>query len=141
MHEDCRYCSPINVKACFKEDMYDRIHIRQLVRRMVNAQSPTYVRKIHTQSYRRKIHTLQFAFRKKCDKKLLVHSPAGRITRSSKKLLYKLRKPNTEKYKGCLSYYGFKMWNQLPAQLQRTDDPNLFKYKIKTVFTSKQTQP
>ena len=42
---------------------------------------------------RRKIHTLQFAFRKKYDKKLIVHSPAGRITRSSKKLLYKLRKP------------------------------------------------
>ena len=48
---------------------------------------------------RRKLHTLQFIFRKKSDKKLLVRSSLGRKTRSSKKLMFKLRKPNTEKYK------------------------------------------
>ena len=53
---------------------------------------------------RRKIHTLHFVFRKKEQTQLLVKSPIGRITRSSKKTKFKLRKPVTEKYKACLSY-------------------------------------
>ena len=87
---------------------------------------------------RRKLHTLQFLYRKRLDKKLLVRRAYNkRITRSSKKLLFKLKKPNTEKFKDSLFYTGYKIWNQLPVSIQLSDDPNVFKYKIKTLFIPK----
>ena len=57
---------------------------------------------------RRKIHTLQFIFRKKSNINLLVCNPSGRVTRSSNRIKFKLRKPVTEKYKACLSYMASK---------------------------------
>ena len=72
--------------------------------------------------------------RKNQIKKLLIQSPQGRQTRSSKKVMFKLRKPNTEKYKNSLSYSGFKLWNQLPEGVQRLDDLSAFKYRIKALI-------
>ena len=86
---------------------------------------------------RRKIHTLQFVFKRKNQLHLLVRFPVGRITRSSKKIKFKLRKPVTEKYKASLSYKGFKLWNQLPASIQTIEDIKCFKHKIKTLPTIK----
>ena len=84
---------------------------------------------------RRKLHLLQFVFRKKHDKKLLARRAAGRVTRSSGKILFNLKKPRTEKYKTCVSYYGFKLWNQLPASIQGIELPQVFKRKIHSLHS------
>ena len=84
---------------------------------------------------RRKVHTLQFLFRKKADRKLFARIPRrGTVTRSAKKINFKIRKPNTEKYKNCVAYYGRKLWNQLPSSKQGIDEGNCFKFRIKTLL-------
>ena len=85
---------------------------------------------------RRKMHVLQFMFKKKNEIKLLARKPVGRTTRSSGKILFKLRKPVTEKYKRCISYSGHKSWNQLPSGIQTIENLLCFKYRIKTIFDS-----
>ena len=89
---------------------------------------------------RRKIHSLQFVYRKKSITHLLVRKPEGRLTRSSKKITFKLMKPNTEKFKSSFSYKGFKAWNQLPASIQELDDTNCFKYRIKQLLSPKNNE-
>ena len=82
---------------------------------------------------RRKRHTLQFLFHEKADTKLLTRRPSGRITRSAGKIMFKLKKTNTEKHKASLHYDGLKMWNALPSVLQKLDDPTCFKHRIKSL--------
>ena len=94
--------------------------------------------KLQKLNVRRKVHVLQFVYRKKQDKTLLVRAPTGRVTRSGKKINFKLRKPNTEKYKSSISYYGFKLWNQLPLALQNIDEAICFKYRVKALLYPKE---
>ena len=83
---------------------------------------------------RRRSHLLQFIFKRKNDKRLLVRRAAGRVTRSSKKILFTLKKPKTEKFKACLSYYGFRLWNQLPASVQKIENAQCFKHKVTSLY-------
>ena len=53
----------------------------------------------------RKSHVLQFIFRKKHDRRLLHRRVVGRVTRSSSKILFTLKKPKTEKFYGCLCLF------------------------------------
>ena len=94
--------------------------------------------KLQKLNVRRKVHVLQFVYRKKQDKTLLVRAPTGRVTHSGKKINFKLRKPNTEKYKSSISYYGFKLWNQLPLALQNIDEAICFKYRVKALLYPKE---
>ena len=84
---------------------------------------------------RRKMHCLQFIFKKKNNNALLTKKSVGRQTRSSYKVTFMLRKPSSEKYKSCLSYSGFRAWNQLPASIQTIDDSHCFKHRIKQLFS------
>ena len=84
--------------------------------------------KLQKLKVRRQSHTLQFMFHQKSNKKLLVRRATGRITRSSNKLLFKLPRPRTEKFKSSLPYFGFKLWNQVPAGLQKVTDLHCFKH-------------
>ena len=88
-------------------------------------------------SERRKAHILQFTFKLKRNTKRLLRGRTGRITRSSRKILFKLRKPTTEKYKKCLSYYGLRLWNSLPVNVQTMNEPVCFKNRIKTIVVPK----
>ena len=69
--------------------------------------------KLSRLSVRRKAHVFQFTFKLKSNTKLLLRRCKGCVTRSSNKILFKVRKPATEKYIKCLSYYGLRLWTTL----------------------------
>ena len=77
--------------------------------------------------------------KKRAKTKLLARKPVGRTTRSSGKILFKLKKPVTEKYKRCISYSGHKNWNQLPSGIQNIENLLCFKYRVKTIFDTAQS--
>ena len=58
------------------------------------------------------------------------------ITRSSKKKLITSRKPNNEKFKINITYLGTKLWNSLPAELQKENVYPIFKHKLKLHINS-----
>ena len=51
--------------------------------------------------------------------------------RSSKKKLISLRQPKNERYKKSITYQGPKLWNSLPAHLQKMDSYYDFKKELK----------
>ena len=53
-------------------------------------------------------------------------------TRSSKKKMITLKKPNNEKYKKSISYQGPKQWNKLPTHLQKLDNYYDFKSQLQS---------
>ena len=91
--------------------------------------------------HRRKLHLLEHFFR-------LSHMPNFKEwkkrpkigTRSSKKRLMTLRKPITTRYQKSIFYKGPKAWNALPNDLQRIENPMLFKVKLKNYLTTKWSQ-
>ena len=89
----------------------------------------------------RKAHMLQFAFRQKSNRKLLIRKRVGCSTRSSSKTLFKLKKPTTEKYKKSLSYNGFKLWSSLPAGIQSLKESVSFKTRIAMLLSPKGWDP
>ena len=62
-----------------------------------------------------------------------VKSKQAVITRSSKKLLLKTRRPRTEKFKKSLAYRGPKSWNALPAEFHLAQT----KVKYKSLITNR----
>ena len=62
------------------------------------------------------------------------HQSTGVRTRSSKKKLISLRKPNNEKYKRSITYQGPKLWNNLPTHLQKIESYQDFKKEIHKLF-------
>ena len=88
--------------------------------------------------YRREIHLVNFMFGIRED--LKAREPERRYgirTRSSNKLNFALRRPNTEKYKNCASYQGIKSWNRLPTAIQQEQNKLIFKNKVLNHITSK----
>ena len=51
----------------------------------------------------------------------------GMSTRSSKKKLFKMRRPRTEKFKKSFTYLGPKKWNALPNNIQLVQTKAEFK--------------
>ena len=83
--------------------------------------------------YRRKQHILHHMFqvsRMKNFQLWKARSTQGVRTRSSKKKLMTTIKPNNEKYKKSISYRGPKLWNSLPAELQKLDSYYEFKASL-----------
>ena len=67
-----------------------------------------------------------------------VHQPNGVRTRSSKRKLITFRRPTMEKYRKSITYQGPKLWNNLPAEVQKLDTyPEKFKSNIKKIFQPK----
>ena len=58
-------------------------------------------------------------------------------TRSQKKLLLKIKRPYTEKYKKSLSYRGPKKWNSLSAGLQFSCSKIEYKAKVSALMRTK----
>ena len=88
--------------------------------------------------YRREIHLVNFMFGIRED--LKAREPKRRYgirTRSSNKLNFSLRKPNTEKYKKCASYQGITSWNRLPTAIQQEQNKLIFKNKVPKHIISK----
>ena len=58
------------------------------------------------------------------------------IPRTTRRSLYKLKLPlkSTNMGQNGISYYGPKVWNNLPIQCKLEDNPNNFKHKIKDQF-------
>ena len=81
---------------------------------------------------RRHVHVLLHMFQLPDFKLWKTHQ----ATRSSKKKLISLRKPKNEKYKKSIAYQGPKLWNSLPAHLQKMDSYYEFKAQIKKLFDS-----
>ena len=81
--------------------------------------------------YRRKMHLLQHMFH-------VSHKPnfkgwktrTCRATRSSKKKLINIRKPNTTKFQRSLTYRGPKLWNSLPKYIIAQEDFGPFKHHL-----------
>ena len=85
---------------------------------------------------RRKVHVLQFLFKLKRERHLFTRLLTGGIkTLSSKKINFLLRRPRPEKFRSCISNAGFKLWNNLPHSIQKLDEPDCFKFRIKKLFT------
>ena len=65
--------------------------------------------------YKREQRLLNFIFDWSMDDNLIAVKPEGSVsTRSSKKRLFKIKKPRTEKFKNSLAYKGKSKWNKLP---------------------------
>ena len=62
------------------------------------------------------------------------YQPGGVKTRSSKKKLLSLRKPQNEKYRRSITYQGPKLWNALPGHLQKLQTYHEFKTQVKGIF-------
>ena len=86
---------------------------------------------------RRHVHVLlhMFQLSQMPDFKLWkTHQSTGVRTRSSKKKLIGLRKPNNEKYKKSITYQGPKLWNSLPGSMQKIDSYHEFKTQVNKMF-------
>ena len=68
------------------------------------------------------------------------HQSTGVRTRSSKKKLISSRKPNNEKFKKSITYQGPKLWNSLPAHLQKMESYQEFKKEIHKLSQPQQVQ-
>ena len=66
-----------------------------------------------------------------------IHQGTGVRTRSSKKKLISSKKPNNEKFRKSITYQGPKLWNNLPAHIQKIDSYHEFKCQIKKIFKPK----
>ena len=62
------------------------------------------------------------------------HQTTGTKTRSSKKKIITTRRPKTEKFKRSITNQGPKLWNSLPANLQKADSYHEFKSQVKKEF-------
>ena len=88
--------------------------------------------------HRRKIHLLEHYFRLSRLPNFKDWKKKPKIsTRSSKKRLMAINKPNTTKYQNSIFYKGPKAWNALPSELQHADNLNAFKPKLKNHLTLK----
>ena len=82
-----------------------------------------------------------FMFNKSKDTTLIkAKRTEGANTRSQSKVLFKVKKPNTEKYKASLSYRGPKKWNNLPESIQKSENKYVFKTKLKTELRRRAAQ-
>ena len=63
-----------------------------------------------------------------------MHQPVGTRTRSSKKKLLTSRRPKNEKFKRSITYQGPKLWNSLPANIQKLDSYQEFKGEVLKIF-------
>ena len=81
--------------------------------------------------YRREQHLLNFMFNFSKDSAKLKYKPTTTMTtRSQAKKLFRIKKPNTEKYKKSFSYRGAQKWNALPATVQHSTDKGAFKREV-----------
>ena len=88
--------------------------------------------------YRREQHLLQFMYNKRKDPSLIKNMRRSGVTTSSeKKKNFKIRRPNTEKYKRSCSYRGPKGWNSLPYHVQTSDNITMFKQKNLDIIKSR----
>ena len=62
------------------------------------------------------------------------HKSTGVRTRSSKKKLITFRRPTNEKYRKSITYQGPKLWNNLPAGVQKIDSYHEFKSQVTKLF-------
>lgn len=56
------------------------------------------------------------------------------MTRMQSGPLFKLEKPQTDKFKNSVSYLGRKEWNELPAYIRCTDSYQSLKRAVKVLF-------
>ena len=107
------------------------------IRCALKADRDTSTRELHTEmrmlrlKHKRETHILNFMYdQSKKVENLRMVKGTGVKTRSSKKKLLRIKKPNTEKFKRSLTYLGPKIWNALPSDLQSIQSKNEFKTKI-----------
>ena len=81
--------------------------------------------------FRREEHMLSYMYDLSKDtSKLSCPKKYAIATRSSKKKLFKIKRPRTEKFKKSLAYMGPKKWNKLPEDLQHTVSKVEFKARV-----------
>ena len=89
-------------------------------------------------NHRRKLHLIEHYFRLSRMQNFKEWKKRPKIgTRSSKKKLMTIKKPNTTRYQNSIFSKGPKAWNALPNELQRIEEPLLFKAKLKSHLTLK----
>ena len=72
------------------------------------------------------------------DPKRLKPKPlSGPKMRSTRKKLFKLKRPRTEKFRKSFAYTGPKKWNQLPVEFHQLSDKWSYKAQIGTWITRK----
>ena len=84
-------------------------------------------------SHRRDQHTLNFMYDSvQLAANLKVSSKLSVKTRSSNKVLLKIKRPRTEKFKLILAYIGPTKWNALPDRFHHTQTKVLYKSMVNT---------
>ena len=98
--------------------------------------------KLQKLKWRRKQHIGQLVFQTTKLKNFKNWKPklCNMTTRSSKKKLITSRKANNEKFKKSITYFGTKLWNSLPAELQKESEYPIFKHKLKLHINSLETK-
>ena len=81
--------------------------------------------------YRREQHTLNIMYdHAQVTKNQRVRSTLTVRTRSSSKVLLRVKHPYTEKFKHSLTYLGPKKWNTLPEEFHHTKNKNVYKSMV-----------
>ena len=88
--------------------------------------------------YRREQHLLNFIYDWSCDPSELVTGRDGSVlTRCCTKRLFKLKKPNTEKFKSSFAYKGKTKWNNLPDTFHHSTSKESFKQLVRNWVSHK----
>ena len=115
------------LRSALNEDMYSNvndIHVKAKLNRLSHRRHKQTVLFMHSHA--------QLLRSKRSD------DVSQRIqTRSAGKLMFKLRKPRTERFKKSISYKGRKLWNSLQKEVQMIDDYDVFKFRIKNLYRAK----
>ena len=123
----------------------NRIKLQRLQNRALKCaldkQRDYNIRELHREAkldklrLRRKIHILQHMYKLSCMPDFPGWKRATGIrTRSSKKKLMEIRKPNLTKFQRSLTYVGPKTWSSLPKDIQQADNFWAFKGKLASHF-------
>ena len=88
--------------------------------------------------YRREQHLLNLIYDWSRDNSLTANKTEGSIsTHSSKKRLFKIKKPRTEKFKKSLTYRGKCKWNELSVEFHQAASKSSYKLLIQNLMVHK----
>ena len=88
--------------------------------------------------YRREQHVLNHVFdNARVDSNLKIKSNLTVKTRSSNKILMKVKRPCTEKFKRSLAYVGPQKWNALPERFHHTQSKVAYKTLVRNWVNTK----
>ena len=88
--------------------------------------------------FRREQHLLNYMYDQSLDQKMLkAKTKSSVVTQSSSKVLFKSKRPYTEKFKKSLACQGPKKWNALPESFHHAEHKNLYESLVGKLIIEK----